>query len=147
MMIHWSASRRKSSALFQTAIRFGSGEAELVNLARAPELDLRWGTQRARTFRLNRGAVTESNGERERTCFSIWCGAETVEFGVGALSCSRSIPPRMTCRRRSIPIPPARALGCVSTQLAEQRTENLVLCALAALLRSLISSSEAPVFK
>jgi hypothetical protein len=54
------------------------GEAESVKLARAPELDLLWAAQRARTFRLNRGAVTEPNGERERPGFSTRCGTETV---------------------------------------------------------------------
>ena len=54
------------------------GEAESLKLSRAPELDLLWAGQRARTFRLNRGAVTEANGERQRTGFSTRCGTETV---------------------------------------------------------------------
>jgi hypothetical protein len=56
------------------------GEAESVSLALAPGMDVLWASQRARTFRLNRGALDEQNGDREYVGFSTQLGAETLRY-------------------------------------------------------------------
>lgn len=57
------------------------GEAESVRLNPTRGFDLLWAAKQARTFRLNRGPITDVNGVREHLGFSTRTGAETIWSG------------------------------------------------------------------